>query len=66
MSQGLRKIKTGASAKKPNLYYTTIAQNPFFGTRFMNTAIPRYPLKIKKEEFLPLAYRWMFLSRKLE
>jgi 2-oxoisovalerate dehydrogenase E1 component len=32
----------------------------------MNTAIPRYPQKMKKEDFLPLAYRWMFLSRKLE
>jgi 2-oxoisovalerate dehydrogenase E1 component len=32
----------------------------------MNTAIPRYPQKMKKEEFLPLAYQWMFFSRKLE
>jgi 2-oxoisovalerate dehydrogenase E1 component len=32
----------------------------------MNTAIPRYPQKMKKEEFLPLAYSWMFLSRKMD
>jgi 2-oxoisovalerate dehydrogenase E1 component len=32
----------------------------------MNTAISRYPQKMKREEFLPLAYSWMFRSRKLE
>jgi 2-oxoisovalerate dehydrogenase E1 component len=32
----------------------------------MNTTIPRYPHKMKKEDFLPLAYTWMFFSRKLE
>jgi 2-oxoisovalerate dehydrogenase E1 component len=32
----------------------------------MNTTVPRYPAKMKKEEFLPLAYSWMYLSRKME
>ncbi len=32
----------------------------------MNTAFSRYPAAMKKEEFLPVAYRWMYLSRKLE
>jgi 2-oxoisovalerate dehydrogenase E1 component len=32
----------------------------------MNTAFSRYPAAMKKDEFLPVAYRWMYLSRKLE
>jgi 2-oxoisovalerate dehydrogenase E1 component len=32
----------------------------------MNIAMPHYPQRMKKEELLPLAYRWMFFSRKLE
>jgi|WetSurMetagenome_2_1015567.scaffolds.fasta_scaffold00792_19 2-oxoisovalerate dehydrogenase E1 component len=32
----------------------------------MNAAFSRYPVMMTKEEFLPVAYRWMYLSRKLE
>jgi 2-oxoisovalerate dehydrogenase E1 component len=32
----------------------------------MNIEFPRYPGTLPKNEFLPVAYRWMYLSRKLE
>ncbi len=32
----------------------------------MSAAFTRYPGKLGRNEFLPVAYRWMYLSRKLE